>query len=161
MRTVFKFHTEANAWSTLAPMPHSCSHNCVSVVAGLVYIIGAGGNYREVLLFDPWSGAWVPLAPTLLHGYNNIAGVLVQQRRSKRNQPSHMIMLYTRLHVPPADYGPWVRCCPTSSNIRRKLVSKPLVAVLGRAIEIASHVASSPASVASVVSYTISICSIT
>jgi hypothetical protein len=34
-------------------------------LGGLVYIVGAGDNGREVLCFDPVSGVWSTLAPTL------------------------------------------------------------------------------------------------
>jgi N-acetylneuraminic acid mutarotase len=62
--SVFKFDTEANEWSILAQMPYASGWHCTSVLDGWVYIIGAEtGN--EILRFDPVSGAWVTLAPTL------------------------------------------------------------------------------------------------
>jgi hypothetical protein len=63
--SVFKFDTEANTWSTLAPMPYPCSWHSVSVLNGLVYIIVAGNDYRQILRFDPATGAWSTLARSL------------------------------------------------------------------------------------------------
>jgi hypothetical protein len=50
-----EFDTEANEWSTLAPMPNAdcCAHRAC-VLEGLIYIMGAG-NGNEVLRFDPAS----------------------------------------------------------------------------------------------------------
>jgi N-acetylneuraminic acid mutarotase len=62
--SVFKLDTEANEWSTLAPMPHASDGHTASVLDGLVYIVGAGINGCEVLSFAPSSGAWRTLAPT-------------------------------------------------------------------------------------------------
>jgi hypothetical protein len=45
-------------------MPHAFSDHSASVLDGLVYIVGAGDDYCEVLRFDPVSGAWSTLAPT-------------------------------------------------------------------------------------------------
>jgi N-acetylneuraminic acid mutarotase len=60
--SVFKFDTEANEWTTLAPMSSASCHHSASVLNGSVYIVGAG-NGREVLRYDPSSGAWSTLAP--------------------------------------------------------------------------------------------------
>jgi hypothetical protein len=64
--SVFKLDTAADEWSTLAPMPFTCSYCSASVLGGLVYIVGAGASDREVLRFDPASGTWskFTLAPT-------------------------------------------------------------------------------------------------
>jgi N-acetylneuraminic acid mutarotase len=62
--SVFKFDTEANEWSTLAPMPVASASHSASVLDGLVYIVGAGNSRREVLRFDLASGAWSTLAST-------------------------------------------------------------------------------------------------
>jgi N-acetylneuraminic acid mutarotase len=62
--SVFKFDTEANVWSTLAPMPLACSYHSAGVLGGLIYVVGAGDHSDEVLRFDPASGAWSTLAPT-------------------------------------------------------------------------------------------------
>jgi hypothetical protein len=62
---VFKYDTEPDAWSTLAPMPHIASEHSASVLDGLIYIVGAGDDRCGVLRFDPVSGAWNTLAPTL------------------------------------------------------------------------------------------------
>jgi hypothetical protein len=62
---VYKYDTVADAWSTLAPMPHDCSGHSASVCHGLVYIVGAGTGGRQVLRFEPASGVSRTLAPTL------------------------------------------------------------------------------------------------
>jgi hypothetical protein len=62
--TVFKFDTEANDWSTLAPMPLACYGHSASVLDGQPYIIGTEDDYRGVLRIDPASGVWSTLAQT-------------------------------------------------------------------------------------------------
>jgi hypothetical protein len=63
--SVFKFDTETNTWSTLAPMPLLCARHSVSVLDGyMVYIIGAGNDGKGVLRFDTVSGVWSTLGPT-------------------------------------------------------------------------------------------------
>jgi hypothetical protein len=62
---VFKYDTETNTWSTLAPMPSSCAGNNASVLDGLIYVAGFGDNVDEVRSFDPVTDAWSTLAPTL------------------------------------------------------------------------------------------------
>jgi hypothetical protein len=62
--STFKYDTVADAWSTLAPMPHASSDHRVSVLDGLVYIVGVGDG-SNVLRFDPASDVWSTLAPTL------------------------------------------------------------------------------------------------
>jgi N-acetylneuraminic acid mutarotase len=62
--SVFKYDTEADEWSTLAPMPRKTIEHSTSVHKGLVYIVGAL-NGHEVFRFDPVSEVWTPLAPTL------------------------------------------------------------------------------------------------
>jgi hypothetical protein len=66
--SVFKYDTVANEWSILAPMPNlsldSMSLNA-SNVGDLIYIVGAGRDYNQVLRFDPASGVWSIIAPTL------------------------------------------------------------------------------------------------
>jgi N-acetylneuraminic acid mutarotase len=62
--SVFRYDTVANAWSTLAPMPHASSGHSASVMNGLVHIVGAGDG-SGVRRFDPVSGAWTTLASTL------------------------------------------------------------------------------------------------
>jgi hypothetical protein len=56
---------QAAEWNTLAPMPHGTCGPSASLLGGLVYIVGAGDSCREMLRFDPVSGAWSTLAPTL------------------------------------------------------------------------------------------------
>jgi hypothetical protein len=63
--SVLKYDTVADAWSTLAPMPHECSYHSASICNGQVYIVGAGPEDEEVLRFDPALGVWTNLAPTL------------------------------------------------------------------------------------------------
>jgi N-acetylneuraminic acid mutarotase len=63
--SVFKYDTEANAWSTLAPMPIPCAHRSVSVLDGyMIYIVGAGDDGKGVLRFDTASGVWSTLGAT-------------------------------------------------------------------------------------------------
>jgi N-acetylneuraminic acid mutarotase len=62
--SVFKFDTVANVWTTVAPMPYNCRFPSVSVLSGLVYIVGTDEDHRDVLRFDPASAAWSTLAPT-------------------------------------------------------------------------------------------------
>jgi hypothetical protein len=64
MDCVYKYDTLANAWSTLAPMPHTCSYHSASVCNGLVYIVGVGVDGEEVLRFDPASAEWSTLCST-------------------------------------------------------------------------------------------------
>jgi hypothetical protein len=64
--SVFKFDTEANGWRTLAPMPHASAGHSVSVLDGLVYIVGSGASGHDVLCYDPASDAYNTwLTPTL------------------------------------------------------------------------------------------------
>jgi N-acetylneuraminic acid mutarotase len=82
--SVFKYDTVADEWSTLTPMPCTCAFHSASVLDGMVYIMGFGYMSSEVLRFDPASGVWSTLAPTLnghvastsfvLGGCLNVAG---------------------------------------------------------------------------------------
>jgi N-acetylneuraminic acid mutarotase len=64
--SVFKYDTEADEWSNLAStMPHDCRGQSTSVLGGLVYIVNARSNSNAFFSFDPVSGAWSTLAPTL------------------------------------------------------------------------------------------------
>jgi hypothetical protein len=65
--SVFIFDTEANEWSTQAPMPIACAGHSASLINGQVYIVGAGESGREVLRFDFATDAWSTL-PRTLHG---------------------------------------------------------------------------------------------
>jgi hypothetical protein len=47
--SVFIFDTEANEWSTQAPMPIVCAGHSASLINDQVYIVGAGESGREVL----------------------------------------------------------------------------------------------------------------
>jgi N-acetylneuraminic acid mutarotase len=63
--SVFKFKTEINEWSTtLTPMPVASSYHGACALGGLVYIVGAGADHRQVLCFDPSAGVWRELAST-------------------------------------------------------------------------------------------------
>jgi hypothetical protein len=63
--SAFKYDTEANVWSVLAPMPAAEFGHSVIVIDGLIYIIGAGNNSRGFLRFEPVTGAWSTLSSTL------------------------------------------------------------------------------------------------
>jgi N-acetylneuraminic acid mutarotase len=63
--SVFKFDTEANEWTTQAPMPLVCAYHNASILNGQVYITGAGDSGREVLRFDVATSAWSTLAQTI------------------------------------------------------------------------------------------------
>jgi hypothetical protein len=56
-------------------MPCASSDHSASVFNGLVYIVGAGGG-SEVRRFDPASGDWNMLAPTLYNRCNCSSFVL-------------------------------------------------------------------------------------
>jgi hypothetical protein len=74
--SVFKFDTDVNEWHTLAPMPRDCSWHCASVLDGLVYVVGAGLNNRQVMCFDPASAVWSTSAPTLVSRKYGVSFVL-------------------------------------------------------------------------------------
>jgi hypothetical protein len=63
--SVFKFDT-----------PHECSWHSASLLGGLIYIVGAGDDHCETLRFDPASGAWSTLAPTLVSREDSTSFVL-------------------------------------------------------------------------------------
>jgi hypothetical protein len=91
--SVFKYDTEANIWSTLALMPHYAFGHSASVLDNLIYIVGAGDHRSGVQRFDPISGAWTTLTPTLTHnlyassfvleGCLHVAGGLPHSSHSK------------------------------------------------------------------------------
>jgi hypothetical protein len=66
--SVFKYSTEANAWSVLAPMPTAEYGLGAILIEGLIYIIGIGIGKRGCLRFEPVTGAWSTLSSTL-HGH--------------------------------------------------------------------------------------------
>jgi hypothetical protein len=74
--TVFKYDTDADAWSTLGPMSDTDSEIHASVPDGQVYLLGAGANGHAVLRFDPASEAWTTLAPSLASPHNGTSFVL-------------------------------------------------------------------------------------
>jgi N-acetylneuraminic acid mutarotase len=61
-KSAFMYNTEVDNWIILPPMPLTCSHHSVSILGGLVYIVSGG----YVLRFNPASGEWKTLAPTLI-----------------------------------------------------------------------------------------------
>jgi N-acetylneuraminic acid mutarotase len=65
LNSVFKYDTVYNSWRTLAPMPQASSENSANVLDDLVYIVGAGVEGCDVLRFDPDTGVWSELSPTL------------------------------------------------------------------------------------------------
>jgi hypothetical protein len=69
-QTLFKYDTETDEWSTLAPMPESeHGHNAMEVNRAF-YIVGAGEMGRDLLRFDPASGVWSVLAQLLQLRYH-------------------------------------------------------------------------------------------
>jgi N-acetylneuraminic acid mutarotase len=56
--SVLKYDTVANNWSTLPPMPYPSLNIGASLLGGLVYFVGMGGDGRAVLCFSPATGAW-------------------------------------------------------------------------------------------------------
>ena len=68
--SVFKYDTDADTWSTLAPMPQSVEFCSSTSIDDLVYIVGSdqsegAGDGHGVLRFEPASGSWSTLAPTI------------------------------------------------------------------------------------------------
>jgi N-acetylneuraminic acid mutarotase len=59
--SVFKLDTVANDWNTLALMPRSSCVNSASVVDGLICVVGSTVAH----CFDPLSGDWSTIAPTI------------------------------------------------------------------------------------------------
>jgi hypothetical protein len=74
--TIFKYNTEGNAWEEIAPMPDTEIGHSVSVIDGLIYIIEAGDESRDVLRFEPATGVWSTLASTM-HGRWRAASYLL------------------------------------------------------------------------------------
>jgi N-acetylneuraminic acid mutarotase len=46
-------------------MPLACIYFSVATLDGQIYVTGTGGSGNDVILFDPASGAWSSLAPTM------------------------------------------------------------------------------------------------
>jgi hypothetical protein len=70
--SVFKFDTEANEWSTNAPMPIVCSSHSASLIGSEVSLVGAASSGREVLRSDFTTSTWSTLAYTL---YDRVFGI--------------------------------------------------------------------------------------
>jgi hypothetical protein len=73
--SVLKFDTEADKWSSLAPMHRGSDEHSTSVYKGLVYIVGAV-NGHEVFRFDSVFGVWSTLAPTMRNRQSGTSFVL-------------------------------------------------------------------------------------
>jgi hypothetical protein len=63
--SVFKYDTVADVWTTLALMPTFGVHHGAATLGGQIYLSGVGVSGKTALLFDPASGVWENLAPTL------------------------------------------------------------------------------------------------
>jgi N-acetylneuraminic acid mutarotase len=70
--TTYRFNTERNEWATLAPMPEANSLHSVSVLDGLIYVMGGwdsngnGNSVSSVHRFDPVANSWSTVAPMLV-----------------------------------------------------------------------------------------------
>jgi hypothetical protein len=60
--SVFKYDTETDKWSTLAPMPVSDHGMSAIALGGLLYIGGVGDTVCEFMSYDPVTGVWSNLA---------------------------------------------------------------------------------------------------
>jgi hypothetical protein len=74
--SAFKYDTNADEWSTLAPMPVASSGQSASVHEDLVYIVGVTSNINEFISSNPVSEIWSTLAPTLDNHYCGVTFVL-------------------------------------------------------------------------------------
>jgi N-acetylneuraminic acid mutarotase len=74
--SVLKYDTEADEWSTLAPMPYASDGHSTSVHGGLVYMVGVHHENNDFFSFDPASGAWSALAPTMYNRHRGTSFVL-------------------------------------------------------------------------------------
>jgi hypothetical protein len=64
--SVLKYDAIANIWTTLlAPMLSAFCFSGVATLDGQIYVTGIGASGKDVILFDPTSGAWHSLAPTM------------------------------------------------------------------------------------------------
>jgi hypothetical protein len=89
--SAFKYDTEANTWSTLAPMPRRLFSHSASAIDGLIYIVGVGDMYdfgRDFLRFDPATGAWTILAPTLYGRRHGVSFVLNKKLYAAGGSPA-------------------------------------------------------------------------
>jgi N-acetylneuraminic acid mutarotase len=59
---VLKYDTMENTWSTLAPMPSERTNHSVSVLDGLVYVVGVEEVGQGSFRYDPASDAWSTLS---------------------------------------------------------------------------------------------------
>jgi hypothetical protein len=73
--SVFKYDTETDEWSMLAPMLEREHGHSANELNGLVYIMGAGYG-SEFMCFDPASGVWSSLARLLHEHYHGASFVL-------------------------------------------------------------------------------------
>jgi hypothetical protein len=63
--SVFMYDTFANIWTTLAPMPTFGVHPGVPTLDDRIYLAGMGGSGQNAHIFDPASGVWSSLTPTM------------------------------------------------------------------------------------------------
>jgi N-acetylneuraminic acid mutarotase len=74
--SVFKYETETDEWSTLAPMPLGDHGMSAIDLDGLIYIGGVGYTVRDFMSYDPVSGVWSNLASLIHQCYHGAFYVL-------------------------------------------------------------------------------------
>jgi hypothetical protein len=74
--SVFKYETETDEWSTLAPMPLGDHGFSAIYLDGLIYIGGVGDTVREFMSYDPVSEVWSNLASLTHECYHGAFFVL-------------------------------------------------------------------------------------
>jgi hypothetical protein len=73
---VFKYNSEIDEWSTLAPMLDTEFGHSAIELGGMIYIVGAGYDPRGLLRYDPALGVWSTLAPLIQGCYHGASFVL-------------------------------------------------------------------------------------
>jgi hypothetical protein len=61
-RSVFKYETETDEWSTLTPMPGEEHGISALELDGLIYVVGVGDIFSGLICYDPTSEVWSILA---------------------------------------------------------------------------------------------------
>jgi hypothetical protein len=74
--SVFKYNSEIDEWSTLAPMLDTEFGHSAIELGGMIYIVGAGYDPRGLLRYDPALGVWSTLAPLIQGCYHGASFVL-------------------------------------------------------------------------------------
>jgi hypothetical protein len=74
--SVFKYDTETDTWSTLAPMPVSDYGMSAIALGGLIYIGGVGDTFCGFMSYDPVTGVWSNLASLTYDCYHGAFFVL-------------------------------------------------------------------------------------